>query len=77
MTAPVHPDRSVSDPVGLIVDLVTAVEDQLSAERIRAVVTAVAGDGPAYVRGDPATALPMGLRGKTGKDHELGKALAV
>lgn len=43
MTTPGHPDRAVSDPIGLIVDLVAAVEHQLEPERIRAVVTAVAG----------------------------------
>ena len=43
MTAPACPDRCVSDPIGLIVDLVAEVEDQLAAERIRAVAIAVAG----------------------------------
>jgi hypothetical protein len=38
-----HPDRAVSDPVGLVTDLVAAAEQQLAPERIRAVVTAVAG----------------------------------
>ncbi|WP_406274962.1 site-specific integrase [Actinacidiphila glaucinigra] len=36
-------DRAVKDPIGLITDLVTDVEKQLGAERIRAAVTAVAG----------------------------------
>ncbi|MFF5030416.1 site-specific integrase, partial [Streptomyces collinus] len=36
-------DRAVADPIGLITDLVTNVEKELGAERIRAVVTAVAG----------------------------------
>jgi hypothetical protein len=36
-------DRAVSDPIGLITQLVAAVEDQLKPEQIRAVVTAVAG----------------------------------
>jgi hypothetical protein len=36
-------ERAVSDPIGLIVDVVAAVEHQLTAEQIRAVVTAVAG----------------------------------
>lgn len=36
-------DRAVADPIGLIVDLVAAVEAPLELERIHAVVTAVAG----------------------------------
>jgi hypothetical protein len=43
MTAPGHPERAVSDPVGLIVDLVGAVELQLEPARIRTLVTGVAG----------------------------------
>ncbi|MFE9726193.1 hypothetical protein ACFYQ5_22000 [Streptomyces sp. NPDC005794] len=43
MTAPGHPERAVSDPVGLIVDLVAVVEHGLEPDRIRAVVTSVAG----------------------------------
>jgi hypothetical protein len=43
VTAPASPDRAVSDPIGLIVDLVAAVAHQLGPERIRAVATAVAG----------------------------------
>ncbi|SHN22872.1 hypothetical protein [Actinacidiphila paucisporea] len=43
MTMAGQPDRAVTDPVGLITDLVSDVEKQLSAETIRAVVTAVAG----------------------------------
>ncbi|WP_338672661.1 site-specific integrase [Streptomyces sp. SCSIO 30461] len=43
MTAPGHPERALSDPIGLIVDLVTAVEHRLEPDRIRAVVTGVAG----------------------------------
>jgi hypothetical protein len=43
VTAPPTGDRAVSDPIGLIVDLVTAVEYQLTPERIRAVAIAVAG----------------------------------
>ncbi len=36
-------DRSVSDPVGFITDLVVAVDDRLALERARSVVTSVAG----------------------------------
>lgn len=36
-------DRSVSDPVGFITDLVLAVDDGLALERGRSVVTSVAG----------------------------------
>ncbi|GCB00037.1 hypothetical protein NCCNTM_36710 [Mycolicibacterium sp. NCC-Tsukiji] len=36
-------DRSVSDPVGFITDLVTAVDDRLTLERARSVITCVAG----------------------------------
>ncbi|MQA12594.1 MAG: hypothetical protein GEV09_00030 [Pseudonocardiaceae bacterium] len=36
-------ERAVSDPIGLITDLVAAVEHQLESERIHAVATAVAG----------------------------------
>ncbi len=43
MTVPVSPDRAVIDPVGLIVDLVAAVEPQLTPGQIRAVATAVVG----------------------------------
>ncbi len=43
MTTPELPDRAVSDPIGLIVDVVATVEHQLARERIRAVATAVAG----------------------------------
>lgn len=43
MTAPGHQDRAVSDPIGLIVDLVATVERQLPAEQVRAVAIAVAG----------------------------------
>lgn len=43
MTAPGHEDRAVSDPIGLIVDLVTAVEHQLTPEQVRTAATAVAG----------------------------------
>jgi hypothetical protein len=43
VTAPEHQDRAVSDPIGLIVDLVTAAERQLTPERVRTVATAVAG----------------------------------
>ena len=43
MTAPEHQDRAVSDPIGLIVDLVAAAEHQLTPERVRTVATAVAG----------------------------------
>ncbi len=43
MSSPAQPGRAVSDPIGLIVDVVAAVEHQLTAEQIRAVVTAVAG----------------------------------
>lgn len=43
MISPGRPERAVSDPIGLIVDVVAAVEHQLTAEQIRTVVTAVAG----------------------------------
>ncbi|MCX4853774.1 site-specific integrase [Streptomyces canus] len=43
MTTADQLDRAVTDPIGLITDLVTDVEKQLGAETIRAVVTAVAG----------------------------------
>jgi hypothetical protein len=43
VTTPAHPDRAVSDPIGLIVDLVAAVEHQLAPEQIHTVITAVAG----------------------------------
>ena len=43
MTTTGHPDQAVSDPIGLIVDLIAAVERQMEPEQIRAVVTAVAG----------------------------------
>jgi hypothetical protein len=43
VTTPGDPDRAVTDPIGLIVDLVSAVEHQLTSERIGTVATAVAG----------------------------------
>ncbi|MER6379890.1 site-specific integrase [Streptomyces sp. NPDC001127] len=43
MTTADQLDRAVTDPVGLITDLVADVEKELGAETIRAVVTAVAG----------------------------------
>lgn len=43
MSAPARPDHVVSDPIGVIVDLVAAVEQQLTSERIHTVVTAIAG----------------------------------
>lgn len=43
MTALGDPERAVGDPIGLIVDLVAAVERQMEADRIRAVVTSFAG----------------------------------
>jgi hypothetical protein len=43
VTAPGHEDRAVSDPIGLIVDLVGTVEQQLPPEQVRTVATAVAG----------------------------------
>ena len=43
MTAPARPDRAVSDPIGLIVELVAAVEPTLAGEQVRGVVTGVAG----------------------------------
>jgi hypothetical protein len=43
MTTSAHPDRAVSDPIGLIVELIAAVDHTLAAESIRGVVTAVAG----------------------------------
>jgi hypothetical protein len=42
MTTTAHPDRAVSDPIGLIVELIAAVDHTLTPERIRTVVTAVA-----------------------------------
>jgi hypothetical protein len=43
VTSPGRCERAVSDPVGLIVDLVAAVEHQLEPEQIRTVATAVGG----------------------------------
>ena len=43
MTGAGSPDRAVSDPVGLITELVGAAEEGLGVERIRAVVHEVAG----------------------------------
>jgi hypothetical protein len=43
VTAPAHTDRVVSDPIGLIVDLVATIEPQLTSEQIRAMATEVAG----------------------------------
>jgi hypothetical protein len=43
VTAPARPDRAVSDPIGLVVELVAAVEPTLAPERVRGVVTPVAG----------------------------------
>ncbi len=43
MTSPGWPERAVSDPIGLITDLVAAVERQLTREQIRAVAADVAG----------------------------------
>jgi len=43
VTAPGSPDRVVSDPIGLIVDLVAAIEQRFPPEQIRTVATAVAG----------------------------------
>jgi hypothetical protein len=43
VTAPGHPERAISDPIGLIADLVAAIEHQLEPDRIRAVVASVAG----------------------------------
>lgn len=43
MTAPGHDDRAVSDPIGLVVDLVATVEHQLTPEQVRTVATTVAG----------------------------------
>jgi hypothetical protein len=43
MTTSAHLDRAVSDPIGLIVELIAAVDHTLGPERIRGVVTAVAG----------------------------------
>ena len=43
MTIPGCSGRIASDPIGLITDLVAAVEHQLTLEQIRAVATAVAG----------------------------------
>ncbi len=36
-------DRAITDPVGLIVDLITAAESTLEREQIRPVVTTVTG----------------------------------
>ena len=43
MTAPGPTDRAIADPIGTIVDLITAVEPRLETEQIRATVTGVAG----------------------------------
>ena len=43
MTAPARADRVLSDPIGLVVELVGAAEPALAPECIRGVVTAVAG----------------------------------
>ena len=43
MTSGGHPGRAISDPVGLVTDLVAAAEPRLEPEQIRVVVTAVAG----------------------------------
>jgi hypothetical protein len=43
MTTPARIDWAVADPIGLIVDLVAAIEDTLTPQQIRAVATAVAG----------------------------------
>ena len=43
MTSPGRSERAVSDPIGLITELVAAVEHHLEPEQIRAVATAVAG----------------------------------
>ncbi|MET9089668.1 site-specific integrase [Streptomyces sp. NPDC004237] len=43
MTAQECSDRAVSDPIGLIVDLVATVERELDPDQIRTVVTSVAG----------------------------------
>lgn len=43
MTAPGLPERAVSDPIGLIVDLVAAIEQRFTPEQIATVATAVAG----------------------------------
>lgn len=43
MTASTRPFRAVSDPVGLAVDLVSAIEHRLSVDEIRTVVTSVGG----------------------------------
>jgi hypothetical protein len=42
-TTSAHPDRAVSDPIGLIAELIAAVDHTLAPERIGEVVTAVAG----------------------------------
>lgn len=42
-TTSAHSERAVSDPIGLIVELIGAVDHTLAPERIRGVVTAVAG----------------------------------
>jgi hypothetical protein len=43
VTSPGWPERAVSDPAGLITDLVAAAEHRLTREQVEVVVTAVAG----------------------------------
>ena len=43
MTSPGRCERAVSDPIGLVTELVAAVEPRLTPEQIRAVAAAVAG----------------------------------
>lgn len=50
MTTADHLARAVSDPIGLITDLVADVEKELGAESIQAVVTAVARSHGAWRR---------------------------
>ena len=77
MTAPARPDRAVSDPIGLVVDLVVAVEPLLDRERIRGVIAAVAG-GRAKAR-RLATALAhrpeMLLDGRSPAPRAVGELL--
>jgi hypothetical protein len=43
VTATGHLDRAVTDPVGLIVDLVNTIDHHLAPDHLHAVVTGVAG----------------------------------
>jgi hypothetical protein len=77
VTAPARPDRAVSDPIGLVVDLVVAVEPLLAPETIRGVIAAVVG-GRAKAR-RLATALAhrpeMLLDGRSPAPRAVGELL--